>query len=105
MSQPVARDTLCRVYLGNNFRYETNVGPPPPIETKPPGTFPTIIYTSYNMPKQIQWMPNQPVPSGLRFQVYDDNGIALNEVFDFAYEGSTGVPEADWSMTILVSEN
>jgi hypothetical protein len=108
MSQPSARDVLCRVYLGNNFRYVQD--PAAPVESSKevgyaPGTFPTIVGVQYSTPKQIQWVPNQPVPSGLRFQVFDDNGIPLNELFDLSIIPSAGVSEADWSMTLLVSEN
>lgn len=108
MSQPTARDVLCRVYLGNNFRYVDDPLVPPPSSKEvayAPGTFPTIIDIQFNVPKQIQWIPNQPVPSGLRFQVFDDNGIALDELFNLSITPNAGVSEADWSMTLQVSEN
>lgn len=106
MSQPTARDVLCRLYLGNQFRYESDLPPNPSLILRyEPGTFPTVISTQYSTPKQIQWVPNQPVPSGLRFQVFDDNGIPLDDLFDIAPNPDFGVPEADWSITLLVSEN
>jgi hypothetical protein len=47
----------------------------------------------------IQWTPNQPVPGGLRFEVYDDAGNNLI--------GASPLEEqlSDWSMTLLVTEN
>jgi hypothetical protein len=108
MSQQVARDVLARLYLGSNFRYVADPDAPPESSKEvayAPGTFPTIIETQYSTPKQIQWTPNQPVSSGLRFTIYDDNGIPLSELFDLSIRPDAGVSEADWSMTMLVSEN
>lgn len=97
-SQVVARDSLCRVYLG---ALNSNMIVPTTDATfAPPGTTPGVVYLQYSSPKQIQWIPNQPVPSGLRFQVFDDEGTPLEDLF-----GGTSSPEINWSCTILVSEN
>jgi hypothetical protein len=97
-SQVVARDSLCRVYLG---ALNSNMIVPTTDSTfAPPGTTPGVVYAQYSTPKQIQWVPNQPVPSGLRFQIFDDEGTPLEDLF-----GGTSSPEINWSMTILVSEN
>ena len=47
-------------------------------------------------PKQIAWVPNQPI-GNLTFQVYNDNGVILNP--------KLAVGEMEWEMTLLVSEN
>ena len=106
-SQVVARDALCRVYLG---AMNSNMSVPPSDPSfAPPGTTPGVIYTMYNNPKQIQWIPNQPVPSGLRFQVFDDEGRPLDDLFDPPSANNTEFSllggDINWSMTILVSEN
>lgn len=106
-SQVIARDALCRVYLGAVNSVMTV--PPSDPSFAPPGTTPGVIYTLYGFPKQIQWIPNQPVPSGLRFQVFDDEGRPLDELFDPPSNDNTAFSllggDINWSMTILVSEN
>jgi hypothetical protein len=107
-SQPIARDMLCRVYLGNTNQ-KMDVAPEDPLFA-PPGTRPTVISTMYSTPKQIQWTPNQPVSSGLTFQVYDDNGVILDSLFPTLSGTNTQAEynlsaDVNWSMTILVSEN
>lgn len=47
-------------------------------------------------PKQIAWVPNQPIGQ-LSFQVYDDGGNIL--------DSSLAAGEMEWFMTALVSEN
>ncbi len=88
-SQPIGRDALCRLYISD--------------ATAPAGTFPgntpTEIYRDYASPKQIQWTPNQPITSGLTFQVYDDQGDNLQESL------SPGITAVDWNITLQVSEN
>jgi hypothetical protein len=107
-SQPVARDVLTRVYLGN-----ANIpGNVPANETGPdfcpPGCAPFTIYRDYATPKQIQWIPNQPIPGYLVFQVYDDAGAPLFEVIPSVSAPTPAQEQAgylDWSMSLLVSEN
>lgn len=99
MSQKIARDVLCRVYVGDAAGVQSTV----PVSSAtfcPPGCAPTTIYKNFAVPKYIQWMPNQPVPGFLRFEVYDDQGVILTEQDPGAYSAKT-----DWSMTMLVSEN
>ena len=106
-TQPVARDILTRVYLG-----DANIpGDVPPAATTPdfcpPGCAPFTIYRDYATPKQIQWIPNQPIPGYLVFQIFDDSGAPLYEVLP----NITPTPSSeqagylDWSMSLLVSEN
>lgn len=97
MSQPIARDSLCRVYLGD-ANLVGNVDPSTSAFC-PPGCAPFTIYRNFATPKQIQWLGNQPVPGKLEFQVYDDAGDLLSNSI-----GSDG-EYLDWSMTLLVSEN
>jgi hypothetical protein len=96
-SQTNTRDSLCRVYLGGF----NNSLPPSDPDYAPPGTVPTIVYRNFTVPKYIQWIAKNNIPSSsLSFQVYDDAGDLLST--DTPY----GVNNADnWSMTLLVSEN
>jgi hypothetical protein len=97
MSQNVARDSLCRVYLG-----DANIPGNVDLASDafcPPGCQPFTIYRNFSNPKQIQWLGNQPVPGKLDFQVYDDTGALLSESI-----GTDGLA-LDWSMTLLVTEN
>lgn len=98
MSQPVARDVLCRVYVGDAAGVQSTVLPSSPTFC-PPGCMPTTIYRDFTQPKQIQWIPNQPVPGYLQFNVYDDAGYDLTDSAQIWGNG------ANWSMTLLVSEN
>jgi hypothetical protein len=120
MSQPIARDSLCRVYLGN-ANIPGNVGTGndgsdvglSPVYC-PPGCCPFTIYRNFTHPKQIQWLPNQPIPGFLRFTVYDDAGAPLSEAIAGIDAPAGGIPSTstfnqgtflDWSMSMLVSEN
>jgi len=97
MSQNIARDSLCRIYLG-----DANIPGNADLATAafcPPGCQPFTIYRNFASPKQIQWLGNQPVPGKLEFQVYDDTGALLSESI-----GLDGLA-LDWSMTLLVTEN
>jgi hypothetical protein len=113
-SQAVARDMLCRLYLG-----DANI--PGNITASfldlsanamfcPPGCAPFTIYRDFASPKQIQWIPNQPIPGFLRFEVFDDTGAPLNEIVAKAVAGGAPNPlddaaaYLDWSMTMQVSE-
>jgi hypothetical protein len=86
----ITRDILARVYLAP----EADALNPELI-----GSQPFQIYRDFTFPKQIKWSPNQPITSGLQFQVYDDQGVLLtsgNNIIDFQ--------NPDWNMTLLVSE-
>ena len=100
MTQSVARDVLARVYLGDAQGVQSTVLPSSSTFC-PPGCMPTTIYKNYSQPKQIQWIPNQPVPGFLQFDVYDDNGQPLADTMP-SYALGNG---ANWSMTMLVTEN
>jgi hypothetical protein len=99
MSQEIARTVICRLYLG-----DANIaGDVVPSSSTfcPPGCAPFTIYRDYASPKQIAWMPNQPVGGFLRFEVYDDNGDLLTGSDAFSF----GANRCDWSITMLVTEN
>jgi hypothetical protein len=100
---------LARVYLGDgNIPGNVNVSSVIPALTFcPPGCAPFTIYKNYTMPKQIQWIPNQPIPGYLVFQLFDDSGAPLTEILDTPVPGFNNDQSAylDWSMTMLVSEN
>lgn len=94
-SSIVNRDALCRLYLTDS----TGVLE---AETAPvvyPGNAPFILYRDFSYPKQIQWTPNQPVTGALVFEVYDDQGNPLTDSVPYTSA------QADWSMTVLVSES
>jgi len=100
MSQTVARDVLCRVYVGDAAGVQSTTLPSASTFC-PPGCMPTTIYKDFSQPKQIQWIPNQPVPGYLQFDVYDDAGNSLSDLVPGGALGNG----ANWSMTLLVSEN
>jgi hypothetical protein len=98
MSQKVARDTLCRLYVSVEGSIEP-IAEPQDASFAPVGTYPFTIYRQFATPKMIQWTPNQPVPGGLRFEVYDDAGNNL------VLASSQVEQLSDWGMTLLVTEN
>lgn len=98
MTQKTARDVICRIYIGDAAGVQSTVSPSSATFC-PPGCAPTTIYKNFSVPKYIQWIPNQPVPGYLRFEVYDQDGFSLKEL------ESLFARQNDWSMTLLVSEN
>lgn len=101
MSQPVVRDTLCRIYIADsNGTNQSTVSPADPAFC-PVGCAPFTIYRNFTVPKMIQWIPNQNIPGYLTFQVYDDNGNILTD----SYSVATVFGAMDWRMTLLASEN
>jgi hypothetical protein len=97
-SQQNVRDALCRLYLIPNS-YTDDILPNNPAYA-PPGTVPQIIYRNFTSPKQIAWIPNQPVGQ-LSFQVYDDNGNIIKP-----FDNGGGIQNnCDWQMTLQVTEN
>lgn len=116
-SQTIARDMLCRIYLGD-ANAPGNITPGTADPTTgliipnpafvPAGCAPFIIYRNFATPKQIQWIPNQPIPGYLAFQVYDDSGALLSETLPTVPPVDAAADQAtflDWNMTMLVSEN
>lgn len=99
MSQPIARDTMCRLYIGDGPYTGTSTLAPSDPDYCPPGCAPFTIYRQFTNPKFIRWLPNQPVQGNLRFQVYDDSGVLLS-----SSDSAEGTGQ-NWSMTILVSED
>jgi hypothetical protein len=113
-SQQIARDSLCRLYLGDANGFGTNFFAPDDSNFCPPGCAPTVIYRQFQTPKMINWnsagKAYQPVPGVLKFEVFDDAGANLGEMCSSAVLPSLSTnaknPEyTDWSATILVSEN
>jgi hypothetical protein len=107
-SQTIARDMLCRIYVGGASGVTSTVSTSSvaPNLFCPPGCAPTTIYRNFTEAKQIQWIPNQNIPGYLQFTVYDDTGAPLDESLDIGGAGLGGVlgTYSDWSMTLLVSE-
>jgi hypothetical protein len=98
MSQQIARDVLCRIYITGN---DVNNVPPSSANFCPPGCAPFTVYRNFSQPKQIQWLPNQPVQSSLQFDLFDDMGNPLSDSLpSYVADNRT-----NWSFTILVSEN
>ena len=105
MTQPVARDSLCRLYLDQiTGAFNQNIAKVDGDAFTPTGSTPFVIYHNFTHPKQINWTPNQPVGQ-LTFQVYDDTGALLSEVLPSASAVSNQPTAADWVMTLQVSEN
>lgn len=118
MTQEVARDVLCRIYLNDPGASQSTTLPSSSTFC-PPGCAPFTIYRDFAMPKQIMWLPNQPVPGYLRFEVFDDEGVSLKVFDNIPYPASYApvIPPAvspetrygfnknNWSMTLLVTEN
>lgn len=102
MSQPTARDSLCRIYIANESAPST-ISPSSAFFV-PPGCAPTTIYRDFSQPKQIQWLPNQPIVGALRFQVFDDQGEPLADS-DPATQAPYYLNRTDWSMSMLITEN
>jgi hypothetical protein len=99
-TQPIVRDALCRVYLDQvSGAFNANKVQASDATFAPTGTVPFVIYHNFTHPKQINWTPNQPVGQ-LTFQVYDDQGFPLTEVYNYVQALAS-----DWSMTLQVSEN
>lgn len=109
MTQQIARDSLCRLYLADGNNFGNNTLSAGDSNFCPPGCAPFTIYRQFQTPKMINWTPNQPVAGVLTFQVYDDTGANLSEMCSSAVVplGGFGVnPDyTDWSATVLVSEN
>jgi len=113
-SQQIARDSLCRLYLGDANGFGNNTLKPGDSNFCPPGCAPSVIYRQFQTPKMINWnsagKAYQPVPGVLKFEVFDDTGANLNEMCSGAItpfiSGTAQNPEyTDWSASILVSEN
>jgi len=104
MSQTVARDSLCRLYIGDGpYTGTSTLDPGDPLFC-PPGCAPFTIYRQFTNPKFIRWLSNQPVQGNLQFTVYDDAGEVLSSYFPPPPSGN-GDKGSDWSMTLLVSED
>jgi hypothetical protein len=107
-SQTVARDMLCRIYVGgapgvSSTTFAGDVASATvPSTFCPPGCAPTTIYRNFTEAKQIQWIPNQNIPGFLQFTVYDDTGAPLDESLEIGPD--VFGTYSDWSMTLLVSE-
>jgi hypothetical protein len=101
MSQPIARNVLCRVYVSDPGSMSSTVAASSATFC-PPGCAPMTIYRDFSQPKQIAWLPNQPITGSLVFEVYDDQGdnLALSDPATLSSDN-----KADWSMTILCTEN
>jgi hypothetical protein len=104
-SQSISRDMLCRIYLGDGGGTGQSTIAPSDASFCPPGCAPMTIYRNFATPKQIQWIPNQPIPGYLAFQVFDQDGNPLDESVTIAQGGSGHNQSVDWSMTLQVSEN
>lgn len=100
-SQTIGRDALCRIYIGDAG--ETVADAEDPLFC-PPGCRSATIYRQFATPKYVQWNAQMPVGSSVQFQVYDDTGVLLS-VGPIAGGILDTAIYADWSMTLLVTEN
>jgi len=73
------------------------------------GVSPFVIYRQYPYPKQIRW--NTSIPIGnLTFELYDDQGRSIQNLWNIAYPGEAGfgylfTSNFAWNLSILVSED
>ena len=105
-SQPVVRDMLCRLYLGDGGGTGQSTTPPDNSAFCPPGCAPLTIYRAFPHPKQIQWLPAQNISGFLQFSVYDDAGDILSATANQESPSVAYIGEGnDWSMSLLVTEN
>ena len=113
-SQTIARDMLCRVYLGDGGGTGQSTTGASAIDISgitnafcPPGCAPRTIGRAFPHPKQIAWIPNQNIPGFLQFQIYDDAGDLLdNSILNYELITGQFIGEStNWSMSLLVSEN
>jgi hypothetical protein len=99
-SSPVRRDVIARIYLADGSM-PSNVSPSSSTFC-PTGCAPFILYRDFASPKQINWLPNQPVPGSITFELYDDSGDPL-------LNSETPAPvqtnAENWAMTLLLTEN
>ena len=121
---PIVRDMLVRIYLEDGNRQFTKT---PTIVFDPSGTFieqqvpqytpddgitgtsPFMIYRQYAYPKQVKWIPDQPL-GNLTFELYDDQGRSIQALWDAIQPASS--PQGEfyansfvWNMTLLITEN
>jgi len=73
------------------------------------GITPFVIYRQFPYPKQIKWSNKMPI-GNLIFELYDDQGRSIQELWNSAYPptGDVGFGYANsfvWNATMLVSED
>lgn len=104
-SSQETRDIIYRIYLTESvqsYNYPTTVAAQDAyFGPLPYGTRPFTIYRQFQNPKEIRWNKQQPIGQ-VTFEVYDDKGRNLADLFTSAYGK---LYSADWNMTMLVSEN
>ena len=104
-TQTINRDAICRIYVGaSSFN---GVDPSDP-NFVPPGCNPFMIYRQFPYPKQMRWNAEQNIGSYITFQVYDDYGNLLDTDFgDVGFVGGSYdfLAQADWNMSLLITEN
>jgi hypothetical protein len=125
-SAPIVRDMLVRIYLDDDvrpmYRTQTNLfdASGNPAGTQVPqydpsdiitGSTPFMLYRQFSQPKQVQWIPEQPL-GNLTFELYDDQGRSIQQLFNavaLADEpdrlGQYYANSFVWNMTLLISEN
>lgn len=121
---PTIRDMLVRIYLDDNnrefTRTQTNLfdasgnpaGHQVPQYTPDDGitgTSPFMVYRQFPYPKQVKWIPDQPL-GNLTFELYDDQGRSIQALWDAVQLASS--PQGQyyansfvWNMTLLITEN
>lgn len=106
-SQPITRNALCRLYIVNP--YDNSQISPSNAAFCPPGCAPIPnLYRAFPKPKEIQWIPNQPLSGNLTFTVFDDTGAPLSELDPYILPTSTtslNGNTTNWSITLLLTEN
>jgi hypothetical protein len=73
------------------------------------GVSPFVIYRQFPYPKQIRWNNKMPI-GNLTFELYDDQGRNIQDLWNSAYPPATpeGLAYANsfvWNATMLISED
>lgn len=123
---PVLRDMLVRIYLDDAnrspCRVQTNLfdasGNPAgrQVPQSDPtdsitGACPFMLYRQFPYPKQVKWIPEQPL-GNVTFELYDDQGRSIQDLWnailpadDPTRVGQYYANSFVWNMTLLVTEN
>jgi hypothetical protein len=116
-SAVVTRDIIYRIYLTDGqsaFNFpsfyplynstDANGAPLQYVGALSQGSRPFLIYRQFQSPKEIRWNKNQPIGQ-CTFEVYDDKGRCLADLFPPRATTYANGQGSDWHMTLLVSEN
>lgn len=73
------------------------------------GSCPFMLYRQFPYPKQVKWIPEQPL-GNVTFELYDDQGRSIQDLWNAIQpvtspQGQYYANSFVWDMTLLVTEN